>query len=540
MTVEIYTSHGRRTLHAIPGELLADAASRAGFSLNLLCGGQGACGKCRVSLEEGRYEVAGKDVVVKAGEPVDALACQTHLIATPGRFFVPDTALMDQGAARISDDFHLAPGSFMPSGASRHPAIAVDVGTTTVVAVMLNTGDGSILARASRYNQQIRRADDVASRISYCSDDKRSKEMQQLFIEETFNPLVEELCRAEGVACKDVGHVVLSGNTVMAHLALGLSPEPIGRLPFMPDVRVFDRYQAGDLGMALRADVPVDIVPCVSGYIGGDIVSDLCVVDLERDDGPSLLVDIGTNGEIVFYENGEYAACAAAAGPAFEGAGIACGCRAADGAVEHLRIGDDLDIQLQVIGHAAPKGLCGTAVIDFVAEAYRCELLNMLGRFDIDMLKEHGRYLELENDGNVVHACLLASPEKGGSSTNIFISEYDIEQVLKAKAAVLSGIETLLSEKGRRLEDLNRVVLAGGFARYMNLDNAMAMGLLPRLPPDDYEVVGNASLAGACRLLLQPDLYDEMKAMIDRPDVVELNYVDCFQSNFIEALMLPE
>jgi len=275
--------------------------------------------------------------------------------------------------------------------------------------------------------------------------------------------------------------------------------------------------------LALKPDIPVFAVPAIAAYVGGDLTAGILETRLGSSKGVELLVDMGTNCEIILSSSDKMYCTAAAAGPAFEGAGIQCGCRATSGAIDHI----DPVWNCSVIGDAPPKGLCGSAMIDFLAEARSQNLLNEFGRLDLDLLKSSGRYQAIGS----IHAFRIAA--------ELLLSEADIEQLLKAKSAVYAGILSLLEHCGKSLADVKKIHLAGGFAQYLNLDNAIKIGLLPALPNGKYLIAGNTSLAGAARLALEPRRLDEFIAIIDKPEDVHLNRISSFESNYIDALLLP-
>lgn len=421
----------------------------------------------------------------------------------------------------------------------QHLGVAVDIGTTTVAAVLVDLNQGTILAKASMYNQQIQQADDVASRISACRSPKHLDKLRQLIVKKTINPLIQTLCTQAKVKTRHIVRVSVSGNTVMAHLFLGLSPEGIGTLPFQPITLEYPSCPARQLGLSSHANGLVDIIPSVSGYIGGDITADIYMAKLHKHPESTLLVDIGTNGEIVYSEGSTMAACATAAGPAFEGYGIQHGCRAADGSVEQIRFDETLQFNLKVIGGSKPAGLCGSGIIDFLAEGLRCGLINQMGRFNTDMLQAAGAYLKDEAlCGNSV-ACVIADAESSGCQGPVFISELDISQLMKAKAAIYAGMKTLLTTQGKTFADIQRFCLAGGFARYINLESAITIGLLPEIPLERFEVIGNGSLAGAFLALIEEEAAEAYKGLMHIPEIIELNTDPGFEPNFIDALALP-
>ncbi len=420
-----------------------------------------------------------------------------------------------------------------------HYGIAVDLGTTTVVAILVDMNQGRVLRTASSYNQQIRRADDIASRIAYCRSEERVQDLQQLVVQETVNTLIETLCREQGVSADRISRVAVSGNTVMTHLFLGISPQSIGQVPFQPVANRYDEYRARDLKLHINPLGIVDVVPSVSGYVGGDIVSDIYAARLIEREESTLLVDIGTNGEMVYCEKGQFTVCATAAGPAFEGYGTTFGCRAASGAIEHISFGGDLQFENRVIGGGPATGLCGSAFIDFIACGMRCGLINRMGRFNVQQLRNAGRYLSIEEMCGTMNACVVVAAPHSGTGELIYVSEADVSQILKAKAAIYAGMETLLGVRNKRFADVERFCLAGGFARHINLENAIFMGLLPEIPLERIDLLGNGSLAGAMLALVDADAMNSYQTLAKLPEVVELNRVASFENSFIDALALP-
>lgn len=285
----------------------------------------------------------------------------------------------------------------------------------------------------------------------------------------------------------------------------------------------------------LAPDTPIQLLPSIAGYIGADITAGVYATGMVFDEKPSLLVDIGTNGEIVLQNGGALTACATAAGPAFEGCGLRCGTRAREGAVSDLAITrDPFEIRLQTIGGVPPErasGICGSAYIDFLASARGCGLLGHAGRFDAAAWATLPETFRLTDDDE--RALSLAGP---GSPR---ISEVDVAVLLQAKAAIGAGIETLLETAGIRAEEISRVYLAGGFGMHLNVENAIAIGLLPGFKPEQVRVVGNTSLAGALLALIDRTTLAEMEALREQVQVIELNLAEGFEDRYVEHLMLP-
>lgn len=418
--------------------------------------------------------------------------------------------------------------------------LALDIGTTTVAGILIDLTSGKVLQKASRYNQQLAIADDVASRISSAKSAKNIERLQKLLVLDTINPIINSVCHAEEIEREDISRIAVAGNTVMIHLLLGLDVTNIGKLPFNPVLRLPSSIRAGQLGINGNGNTPLDIIPAIAGYVGGDITADIYVAEMQSQPDGTLMVDLGTNGEMVLKENGELVGCATPAGPAFEGGGLLHGCRASEGAIERIAIGPNLLFTVGCIGSRDATGICGSAIIDFIAEGYRCGLISEAGRMDVEMLKRHNRYAQVEVEGRPVNACVVIPVEQAHGDNPILITEADIAEILQAKSAIFAGIKTLLEHRGQSLDSITQLILAGGFAKHINIDNAICIGLLPRLPEDRISVIGNGALGGAYLTLVDSRAGEAMRELYTRPQVIELNLVDSFESNFVQSLYLPE
>lgn len=505
----------------------------AGWHIDAKCGGRGSCANCNVLLGAGRYRVFDEEIQVRPEQRREVLSCQTTVLSKDAELFIPRSSVLSFDGARIADEMEIPEHTFNPRFTNGY-GVAVDVGTTTVVAALIDLANGKIASRESLYNQQILKADDVVSRISLCSEEGQLEALKELVIDHTLNPIIHKLCAGTKIGQEEIVHLAISGNTVMLHIFFGVSPVSIGVIPFKPVSRTFSSTAAA-LGIDANPGALVETVPAISGYVGGDITSDLHVCNLQANEGLILLVDIGTNGEMATCLDGRMTACATAAGPAFEGAGLLHGARAASRAIDTIRYDQNLDFELTVIGEPNPMGLCGSAIIDFIACGFRCGLINAMGRFDVDLLKKQQRY---ESIGGM-HACMLVSAELSATGESITVTEGDIAEILKAKAAIYGGIKTLLAELGKTVRDIDHMVLAGGFARHINLENAICLGLLPDIDIDKYEVIGNGSLAGAALALLDQDTEQAYLDLIEKPKIVTLNQTENFTNYFQEALAIP-
>ncbi|QHI70641.1 ASKHA domain-containing protein [Tichowtungia aerotolerans] len=539
----VFRSNGtRKEIAGCSERTLAELAADAGFPLNMQCGGQGACRGCTVRLVSGRVGVGGKTVHA----PAEVRACQAAVLSEATEVEIPARSLLNIGECASADFYSERSSIFQPlESCEGQFGIAVDIGTTTVAALLVELSSGKILARESAYNRQIELGTDVAARIALCCEAENVEKLRQLIITETLFPMFEKLEAAVSEHWKEkfqgldsVTEIVFSGNTVMSHLVLGLSALSIGTIPFEPLMKVFREHPASEIGLDCCPNARVRLLPAVAGYVGGDVVSDL-YVSAPSGSGVEMLVDIGTNGEIVLMEDGRMIATATAAGPAFEGAGLLHGARAGDGVIEQVICNPDDSMDVEVIGGGPASGLCGSAAIDFMATAFESGLLNMMGRFDLDRLRAAGRLVQLDCHGMTVNACILVPQEESALDEPVMITEYDVSQILKAKGAVYAGIRTILSEAGRELQDVQRLVLAGGFAAHLRIEHAITIGLLPELPLSTYDVIGNGSLAGAYAALGSPVAFDELLNLSRRPSALHLNKCAEFNDRYIDAMALP-
>jgi uncharacterized 2Fe-2S/4Fe-4S cluster protein (DUF4445 family) len=508
---------------------LADALREYGLPLDLRCSGEGICGKCEILLEHGKFQVEQENIEIQCGQPQTVKSCRVKALNADGVIFVPAKSLANTSDVQSSHDYKVK--AFRKDAAVSGLAVAIDIGTTTVAVSLVDANHGSVICSASNYNRQFLYGDNVISRISYASESPENLfELQQCVIKDTINPLINKVCLQAKRDKNEISQVSVAANTVMTHLFFGISPASIGVMPFEPELKVFPELKAVTLGLLVAPDAVVRALPAASGYIGGDIVAGVAVSGINELNGVAALLDIGTNCETVLFNGKQLFSCASAAGPAFEGAGIGCGCRAAAGAIEHISFDRSLEYKIAVIGNIAPNGICGSAMIDFVANGRDCGLINELGRFDVELLQTAGKLMILEGG---INACRISS------NPDIYVSEKDLEQILKAKAAVYSGLQTLCECQGFSFKDLTKLYLAGGFAQYINYGNAVKIGMLPDITADQLEIIGNSSLAGAVQNAMDSTAMSRMiKISTEIHDIV-LNTVPEFEYNYIDALMLP-
>jgi uncharacterized 2Fe-2S/4Fe-4S cluster protein (DUF4445 family) len=419
--------------------------------------------------------------------------------------------------------------------------IAFDLGTTTVVATLLDLSTGTPMAVASMLSKQQPFGADVITRISAVMMDPATLERLTGLAHESLNELAAEVCQQAGVDPADVLEVAMAGNATMTHLALGIDPEPLGVAPFIMSTRLFPEVLAADIGVSVHPRARAVIFPSFGAYVGGDITAGLLASGMNRDARTRLFVDIGTNCEIVLGNRDWLLGTAAPAGPAFEGAAIRCGMRAADGAIEVVSMTPD-GLDLKVIGDAPPAGLCGSGLVDAVAGLVRLGLLDRSGRLipeqDAAAIAP-GLASRLTQLGAERVFVLHWLGEPGDVAQSIYLSQRDVRELQFAKAAIATGWDILLEEAGLAPGDIQQVLLAGSFGSYLSPANAIRLGLVPRLPVLRVVSAGNVAGEGAKMALLSMRERAGALALLEEVRYVELSDRADFNDRFVEQLQFP-
>ena len=417
--------------------------------------------------------------------------------------------------------------------ADRHFSVAVDIGTTTVWVQLLDLAQGEIIGQAADYNGQLSYGDDVISRIVYSQKEGGLEKLQKAAAS-TINNVLQGLLKRHRLQADEISHLTLAANTTMTHLFYGIDPKHIRLAPYTPTACHLPPVRARHLGLELPEHVFIYSVSSVSSYVGGDIVSGALASGIYKEPKLTLYIDIGTNGEIVI-GNHEWLACAAcSAGPAFEGGGIRFGMRAAKGAIEEVSVNPQTAEPMFVtIGMVKPKGICGSGLINLLAVLMEGNILAPNGRFREDL--DSPRIRECEEGREYV----LAWAEETAGGKDLTISEVDIDNLMRAKAAMFAGYVTLLDNVGLKLQDIEQVILAGAFGNFINLENSIAIGLLPDLPRERFQFVGNGSLMGATLLAFSRELLEEERRVADMMTNFELSETPGFMDHYIAALFLP-
>ncbi len=416
--------------------------------------------------------------------------------------------------------------------------LAVDIGTTTVVAYLCHLPTGKSVAVASDLNSQSQYGDDVISRIQVANSGDEGLAALSGAVTTVINDLAERVCHEARVSESAIYELCVVGNTCMSHLFLGVPPAGLGSLPFVQAFRSSQSVRAAELGIGVHPEALVYVVPNVGGFVGADTVGVILASELDRADGLRVAIDIGTNGEIVAARDGELYAASTAAGPAFEGARIAQGMRAALGAIERVQIEDD--VQCHVIGDVSARGICGSGVVDAVAELVRVGVIaetgRMLERKDVPGLPEKVSARLVRNQDGA--AFVLAWPEEAFGGEGVILTARDVREMQLAKAAIYGGMELLLEELGAAPADIEHLLLAGAFGNYIRRESALAIGLIPAIPAERIRSVGNAAGVGARLALCSTKERRRAEEIAARARHVDLSERKGFYDRFADAMML--
>ena len=420
--------------------------------------------------------------------------------------------------------------------------IAFDLGTTTVVATLLDLTSGMPVAVQSMLNKQQPFGADVITRISAIMMDPHALEKLSGLAHEALDELAQGVCQEGGVSPDEVYEVAIAGNATMTHIVLGIDPEPLGVAPFIMSTKLFPEILAEQVGVKVNEQARAVMFPAFGAYVGGDIVAGLLASGMDRDSRLRLFLDIGTNCEVVLGNSDRLVATAAPAGPAFEGAAIRCGMRAAPGAIEVVKMSPD-QLELGVIGDVDAQGLCGSGLVDAVAELVQLELLDSTGRFVADDVARdlapglQGRLTQLGQERVFV---LHWRGDVGDVAQSIYLSQRDVRELQFAKASIATGWRILLEEIGLKVEDLQQVLLAGSFGSYLSPASAIRIGLVPALPVLRVVSAGNVAGEGAKMALLSMRERAGAMALLDEVEYVELSDRSDFNDRFIDQLAFPD
>ncbi|MDR0334811.1 MAG: ASKHA domain-containing protein [Methanomassiliicoccaceae archaeon] len=490
------------------GTLISDAAKAAGVTIKLPCNGNGRCGRCNVIISPKESDPGQCNLT-------RVLACQTRIDRDTDISIEPDSknviASKDHRKIRIDD---LTPLVALPKN---NYGLAADIGTTTIAVSLVDMNDGLDIYAAAGYNTQGRHGDDVLSRIEYANDGG-TDELRELVVG-AINDLAGSF-EGDRFRTDDINAAYISGNTTMIHLFLGIDPSPIRRPPYEPAVKEAE-ITGKESGLRINRNARVICMPSPAAYVGGDVISDVINSGMDTADELSLLIDVGTNGEVALGNKDVMLVCSSSAGPAFEGGKMTSGMMAGPGAIDSFRI-DNEKFAFTVIGGTAAKGICGSGLIDILAQLFLNGYIDKKGKFtDKARTKTVGgkRLLTITKD--------------------VFVSEDDIHDAIMTKGAIYSASASLIKGLGVTMNDIANVYIAGGFGNFINTESAIAVGMLPDVPRERFVYLGNASLAGAKQALLSSSVRSRIAEVFRRTTYVDLGSDPTFSDEYMSSLFIP-
>ena len=413
--------------------------------------------------------------------------------------------------------------------------LAIDIGTTTVSAVLINMENGEILAKSSAGNGQIRFGADVINRIVESQKPGGQKKLQDAVIKETINPMIHEMCKSAKFPKDHIYRMCVASNTTMNHLFAGINSDPLRTEPYIPAFFKTNSLFASDVGVDINKDAHIIMAPNIGSYVGGDITAGTLVSQIWNRPEFSLFIDLGTNGELVFGNSDFMMSCACSAGPAFEGGDISCGMRATDGAIEACTIDKEtMEPTYKIVGDPGtkPVGLCGSGIIDVISELYICGIINPKGKF----IREGKR---IKHDKYGMGSYILAFEEEAGSVKDVEITEVDIDNFIRAKGAIFSAIRTMLTSLDFDVSMIDDVYVAGGIGSGINMQNAVNIGMFPDIPIEKFHYIGNSSLTGAYLMLLSTPAEKKTYELAANMTYMELSTVPIYMDEFVGACFIP-
>lgn len=513
MNLTILLESGAKNIEALPGQTILDAIrAQEGLPIHAPCGGQGTCQKCTVYLTGAEGETA-------------VLACRTQ--AEDGMVIrLPAAAPL---AVQLSADEEGTLAIDVDEGMSGY-GVACDIGTTTVVCHLMDLSTGRKVATVGEGNAQRPYGGDVIARIKASMEGRRPA--LTAAITGQLSRMIEALCRGAKIETTEVKRMAIAANTTMLHLLTGLSPDGIGQAPFTTESLFGDEWDARKLGLPF--DGSVYLLPAVSGYVGGDITADLLAVGMDGDDKPTLMIDVGTNGEMALGCGSRFTCCSTAAGPAFEGAQIYCGMTAAPGAISSVEYKDG-KVVCSVIGGGEAIGLCGSGLIDAMAVMLTVGAIDETGRmYDVD-----------EDEGDIPEAALpylflLDDSPAFRLSGEVCVTQADVRKLQLGKGAIAAGVKVLMDTYGAKFEDIDSLLLAGGFGSFIRPESAARIGLIPSELLHVTKAVGNTAARGAQMALVSKAARDKLTDLQRDMKYYELSGLAAFNDAYMEAMMFPE
>ncbi|MBI4856338.1 MAG: DUF4445 domain-containing protein [Acetobacterium woodii] len=537
------------------GTTILEAAQKLGIVIESPCNSEGVCGKCKVQLAAGslkNVEEYGKHQLPEEEKKQGfVLSCQTKVtgnvevkavaknlnktlqILNHGQSFDIDVnsfikkAYNGDGRTIITAG-EVILGEEVGDTSAQNYGVVVDIGTTTLVATLVNINTGEELHSVSALNPQSQHAQDVLSRIKYASDEKGLDAMYSMITKE-LNKLIEKATKNTGIDHQHIYEVIYSGNTCMIHLAANVNPYSLGKYPYTPLLRGGSSLNFDEHLLNISKFGSIYLPPIISSFVGPDITSGVLATRLQDKKQVTLFVDIGTNGEMVLSDHGTLTATSTAAGPAFEGMNISYGMRAEKGAIEYFEINEDGSIDIKTIEDGEPIGICGSGLLDIVGELVVHKVIDKRGRLaspESSELKQNLKDKLVKIDGKIAFEV----------ANGVYLTQKDIRQVQLAKGAVRAGIEFLMDAKNLKAQEVDEVQIAGSFGFHLRAKSLINIGLLPKEFEGKIDFVGNTSKSGGLAFLLNQKYRDEMEVLVTKIDVIELSNGENFDRIFVNCL----
>ena len=413
---------------------------------------------------------------------------------------------------------------------SKNFGIALDIGTTTIVAYLVDLRSQKVLAAKASHNPQVDFGEDVITRIMYAQEQNGLEKLHHAVID-TINTLIYSMAKEQNLTLDDITAVTCAGNTTMTHLLLKIEPSYIRKEPYIPAANFMPVIRAAEVGIKVNPRGLLACFPCIGSYVGGDIVSGVLASGMDNTDQLSLFIDLGTNGEVVIGNKEYFVACSTSAGPCFEGGGLSSGIRAMKGAIQSVSM-DKNKLKIDTIGNAAPRGICGSGIIDIMSEFLKHKIMDRSGK-----LKDNKLCPVRERDG--AKEIVLVDKKLSATAKDIKIDENDIKNVIHSKGAIYTGIEVLLKELGYEKSNIKHVFIAGGMGTALNIRSAINIGLLPDLPEDKFEFLGNTSVTGAKMCMLSSEAIKKADSIADKMAYLDLSTSPLFMNSYSASLFLP-
>ena len=535
--------HGNKEAGVSENETILEAALRNGVHINSSCHGKGVCGKCKIILKGGEVSVreeAGKLLTDDDRRNGYHIACLTYpksdlTVEIPEESRLSEHQIVNEiKIQRTENKVHKFAG------------VAVDVGTTTVSAYLIDLKTGNVVDGHSLFNKQITYGEDVLTRIEYSKKENGMEDLNSAVIK-TINKLIEKLFDDENFESKKadikyLAKMVISGNTTMTYLLIKRNPAEIQRNVQIEDFRQSYSFKAKKLGITASQTTDLYITPGVGSYVGGDIVADIIATGIHKSDETCLIIDVGTNGELVLGNKDWLISASTSAGPAFEGTSTKFGMRATSGAIDKIKIereNGDFNVHYSVINNDKPGGICGSGLIHLIPELFLNKIIDYKGKFikNSDKVRKSSRF---KTGVDEIPEFVIAFANETSIKRDIIITEKDIENIIMTKAAIYAGVSTM-TKVGVPLGDISRVYIAGGFGYHMDIEKSIILGLLPDIDVNKFEFIGNGSVKGSHMILISDEKRKEAEEVAKKATYFDLSTdaLGEFTGEYINAMFIP-